>query len=184
MNTEKSDVIVVEPEVLEVAGNKKVFTVQISQMIDESENRHTLRFELPDSQADRLGIVLGTAINRLFRRMELSKTFKSTFIKGTEPLVFSIKGEHWPAEKVLGKVTEELTEVLKLNNGLLSKRSFIDKVVDMWNFTSSAIEVVDIADVKDAVNRVLKAEQPKIKNEGVKSTEATRIAGDKQIVLN
>jgi hypothetical protein len=176
---------VVQPEVAEVLPQgKRVFTIGIFQKVGDSENSHTLKFELPEEQSNRMGIVLGTAINRLFKRMELSKTFKSTFIKGTEPFVFSIKGEHWDTEKVLGKVTEELTEVLKLNNGLLSKRSFIDKVVDMWNFTSSKVEVVDIADVKSKINEVLWAEQPKIKNEGIKSIAATRVAADKEIVLN
>lgn len=178
-------------EVIDVAAEEvaniplRKFKVGVHQVLEDgSENSHTLSFSLPDDKAKRLGIILGTTINRMFARMALSKTFKSTFIKGTQPLVLKVEAEHWPNAMEIGKVTEEQTEVLKLNNGLLSKRSFVDKVVDLVNFTNSEIKVVDIADLKQEINDILWVEQPKIKNEGVKSVAATRHAANREVVLN
>lgn len=171
-------VVVVEPTL-------RKFKIGVHQVLEDgAENSHVLTFSLPEDIAGKLGVVLGTAINRIYQKMNLAKTFKQTFIKGTQPLVLKIEAEHWVRSLNIGKVTEEHTEVLKLNNGLLSKRSFVDKVVDLVNFVELPVQIVDVADVKESINTVLWQEQPKIKNEGIKSVAATREAADRVIVLN
>jgi len=172
-------------EVINEQQTLRKFKIGVHQVLEDgSENSHVLSFQLPENISGKLGLVLGTAINRIYQKMALAKTFKQTFIKGTQPLVLKIEAEHWIKALEIGKVTEEHTEVLKLNNGLLSKRSFVDKVVDLVNFVELPVQIVDVADVKESINTVLWQEQPKIKNEGIKSVAATREAADRTIVLN
>lgn len=114
-----------------VADGKKpdeVFEMVIVQKNEGGNDFHYgIKFTLPELISGQMDYVLGTALNALFRKMDLGKQTGVRIIDSRIPLELSIHSAQFDLD--LGKIDQVYKEKIKLNNGLRSRLLFTKRIM-------------------------------------------------------
>jgi len=147
-----NDVQIVNVEVVENVPQLPLeFTMGVHQKYinkkgEEKEYNYSLKFELPESIANNADIVVGTAINRLFQKMELAKAHKTKLFDSTRPIMLKIESKFLVNPLDLGQmaVTETYIEKYKLGNSVGSRFNFAQRLSALITDFGKPLQIVSL----------------------------------------
>lgn len=157
------------------------FDMSISQKdADGHESfRTSITFSLPKDKEYTPDYVVGTALDRLFSKMELAKTLRVKFLDSRLPLIMEVASEHLSIN--LGTIEQKFLTKLKVNNGERSKLLLADSIIAITNDMLKPVSIIRASHLREnlrieATNRYQKDVHGKISAGGLHTMVSTNLA--------
>lgn len=117
------------------------------------EEKYAIKFSIDNDKKFKASVILGTALDRMFSKLDLAKTCNVRLFDSRLPVIVKIESEHITLD--MGKVSQIFTQALKVNANPRMRLGFTEKMMALTNDILKPLRLKDVsevhADLKNAV---------------------------------
>lgn len=173
-------VVVVNPEPEMTTFKMTITQKEDVENVDEQGSVYSIGFSLPKDKGLRLDYIIGTALDSLFRKMELAKATKTRLFDSRKPMIICVQSSQHSID--LGRIDQMFLKKMKVNNGERSKLTFIDRMIAITNELGRTITPIRATTLRENAKEAVQLRYGKEPKGSISQTSVVTLANSVLVV--